>query len=250
MPRMDNPLYVKEYYKRKGTISKWWLPESLNALKNPFRPFRDIFVREKEDVISIAEPEGKTILDAGAGVGRLTMELFKRGAKDVYPLDISSEMLEIARRNMKKRGIHDNYGFVQGDIENLGFKESMFDVVVCIHTFVHLPSTSKAIYELARVIKPGGKLILDITNRNFLYMVAYLKSIPNIISLFKATMGMIASYFPIGPLRDWGGPFRGYSKKQFEDIIRKSTKNLKVQEVRSYEVCKFPIFFLYVINKI
>ncbi len=247
---MRNPLYVKEYYKRKGTISKWWHPESLDASKNPVRPFRDIYVREKEDVISIIEPEGKIILDAGAGDGRLTMELFKRGAKGVYALDISDEMLKIARKKMKKQSIYDNFGFVQGDIENLGFKENMFDVVVCIHTFVHLPSPSKAIYELAKIIKPGGKLILDITNRNFLYNVAYLRSIPNIISLFKATMGVIAIYFPIGPLRDSGGPFRGYSKEQFEDIIRKSTKNLKIQEVRTYEACKFPIFFLFIINRI
>ncbi len=105
---------------------------------------------------------GKTILDAGAGTGRVFDLLEKRGtledAKGIYAIDISKNMLGI----LKKK--HPQTVITHGDMQAMPYKDDTFDIVVAAFAIVHLKSLEDFFNEIYRVLKSGGLFIL--TNAN------------------------------------------------------------------------------------
>ena len=98
------------------------------------------------------------ILDIGAGTGRLSLALAKRGAK-VTALDISEEMLKKIKIKTEIR-----IETVIGDAENLPFEKETFDIVAAAFLVVHLKDTTKFFDEVYRVLKDGGLFV--VTNIN------------------------------------------------------------------------------------
>lgn len=113
---------------------------------------------EKGNVMEIlGDVSGKKILDAGAGTGRLSVLLSKKGA-DVTALDVSEEMLEVLHKKNRK------IITVVGDAESLPFSENSFDMVVAAFLIVHLKEPKYFFDEAYRVLKDGGYLF--VTNIN------------------------------------------------------------------------------------
>lgn len=106
--------------------------------------------------------DAKTVLDAGTGTGRFALYLAKMGKK-VIAFDQSAEMLEVAKTKSLEQGVSDMIEFVQGDIESLPFDDNKFDAIISIHVLVHFESDKKIISEFARVIKPGGTIVFDLS---------------------------------------------------------------------------------------
>ncbi len=105
----------------------------------------------KEDSVS-------KFLDVGTGTGRM-LELAGTHAEKVVGIDLSREMLAVARVNIEKTGLK-NYSIRQGDMYRLKFPDDEYDVV-CIHQVLHFANEpSRAIAESARVLRPGGRLII------------------------------------------------------------------------------------------
>lgn len=102
-------------------------------------------------------PEGQLILDAGCGPGTYGIILSQWG-NSVLGIDISSEAIIEAR----DRVLNNNLGFVPmvGDIENLPFREAIFDICFCGYALHHFPNINNVVVELTRVLKPGGKLVI------------------------------------------------------------------------------------------
>ncbi len=96
-------------------------------------------------------PKDARTLDAGAGTGLVGVELDRLGYADIEAMDLSSGMLEEARRKGVYSGFHQ---MVMG--ESLGFDTGNFDAAICVGvlTLGHAPASS--LDELARVVKPGG----------------------------------------------------------------------------------------------
>lgn len=88
--------------------------------------------------------------------------LLKRGY-DVYGVDISSEVVKLARKRMKNRVDIDK--FVVGDIRDLPFEDIFFDIVISFGTIEHIREQTKACCEAFRVLKPGGLFISGVNNR-------------------------------------------------------------------------------------
>lgn len=97
------------------------------------------------------------MLDAGAGDGRLAVELATAGAR-VIALDRSGGMLGLARE--RARAMEVPLWAVQGVVEGLPFPSATFDRVVVSTVLCFSPDPRKALAELARVLKPGGVLVL------------------------------------------------------------------------------------------
>jgi SAM-dependent methyltransferase len=103
----------------------------------------------------------KRILDAGCGDGRYSKFLFRR-ADDGAMLtgfDYSKQMLQRARRRLKRTPATQ----VAADLTRLPYADGVFDAIVCGWVLEHLPDPSPGLCELARVLKPGGKLLLMVT---------------------------------------------------------------------------------------
>lgn len=108
----------------------------------------------RKAVLKAIEPqEGERILDLAAGTGTSTQPFYLAGA-DAVACDFSPGMIEVG----KKRYPH--LTFVQGDALNLPFKDNEFDAVTMSFGLRNVNDTKKALEELYRVTKPGGRMVI------------------------------------------------------------------------------------------
>jgi len=96
------------------------------------------------------------VLEVAIGTGR-NLPFYPQGAR-VTGIDLSPAMLDFARRRAAELGI--DAELVEGDAEALPFADNRFDTVVCALSLCSIPNGAKAIAEMARVLKPGGRLLL------------------------------------------------------------------------------------------
>ncbi|SMB98883.1 Methyltransferase type 11 [Hymenobacter roseosalivarius DSM 11622] len=99
-----------------------------------------------------------TVLDIAAGTGEpgLTIAALTSSGKVVIT-DLAAGMLEVARDKARKKGIT-NYETVVCDVSELPFADATFDAVSCRFGFMFFPDMLLAAKEMARVLKPGGKI--------------------------------------------------------------------------------------------
>ena len=90
-------------------------------------------------------------LDAGAGTGLVGVELNRLGYSNLEAMDLSSGMLDEARRKGVYSGFHQ---MVMG--EPLGFSAGRFDAAICVGVLTLGHAPARSLDELARVVKPGG----------------------------------------------------------------------------------------------
>lgn len=99
------------------------------------------------------------VLDAGCGAGHTALA-FAAAARAVVAVDLSAEMLGVAAALAAERGL-ENVTFRQGDVEALPAADGELNVVVSRYSAHHWPHPAQALQEIRRVLKPGGRLILD-----------------------------------------------------------------------------------------
>ncbi len=102
------------------------------------------------------------MLDVGCGTGTLALEARERVGITgrVCGIDPSRQMIAYARRKAAGRSL--SVDFQLGVVEHLAFPDRSFDVVLCTWMIHHLPTDDKrqGLAEMARVLKPGGRLLL------------------------------------------------------------------------------------------
>jgi len=98
---------------------------------------------------------GKDVFEAGCGTGLLLREAAEF-ARTAVGLDLSRGMLTPARG----RGLR----VVQGSITHVPLPSASFDLVYCMKVLAHIPPIERAVAELARLVRPGGHLLLEFYN--------------------------------------------------------------------------------------
>lgn len=101
-----------------------------------------------------------TVLDVATGTGDLALALAAtlRKPLTVYGLDISSGMLELARKKVDKKGLQDLIVLKEGDSEALPFDDNYFDAVTVAFGVRNFGDLAKGLAEMRRVLKPGASL--------------------------------------------------------------------------------------------
>jgi arsenite methyltransferase len=105
--------------------------------------------------------EGESVLDIGCGCGVDTIFAAKMTGSSgkVVGIDLMPEMLQRAKENLKLANL-DNVTYEEASSENLSFPDETFDVVISNGVFNLVPDKAKAISEVFRVLKPGGRLMI------------------------------------------------------------------------------------------
>ena len=101
---------------------------------------------------------GCKVLDVCTGHGVLALAATQRGAK-VCALDFAEAMVAAAHRNVPTAECR------QGDAQDLPYAENTFDAVVCGYGIIHLPEPDRALVEMRRVLRPGGRVAISVWER-------------------------------------------------------------------------------------
>lgn len=146
--------------------------EKNNILYSMLARLYDIFIKVLplwKNWITQAIPhiQGERVLEVSFGTGLLLTQY--AGKFKVYGIDYNPKMVAISKKNLKNKGI--SATLIQGNVESLPYENDSFDTVLNTMAFTAYPDAMKAMSELNRVLKPGGKLIIiDINypnNMNF-----------------------------------------------------------------------------------
>jgi phosphatidylethanolamine/phosphatidyl-N-methylethanolamine N-methyltransferase len=110
------------------------------------------------DFVIGPERIGGRILEVGVGTG-LSLPQYATENR-IVGVDISEPMLNVARKRVAKLGMTNVESIEVGDAEALRFEDNSFDVVVAQYVVTACPNPEKALDEFARVVRPGGEIVI------------------------------------------------------------------------------------------
>ena len=151
---------------------------------------------EQRALLELLRPAGgEKILEVGCGSGRDAILFTSKGARYVG-LDYDYRTVNVARTRLVKENIRGI--FLVADATRLPFKDCSFDTVSCSEVIEHIPGYEKALKEMGRVLKPGGKAGLTTPNRHGVNgMVEGLKT------LMHRTINRVATLDSFDPYDKW-----------------------------------------------
>jgi len=120
--------------------------------------------RERDDNRGLAHrlaedlAPGSAVLEVAPGPGYLAIDLARLGSYEITGLDISETFVRIARENAAREAIR--VDFRQGDAARMPFENDAFDLVICRAAFQNFRSPVRALEEMRRVLKTGGKAVV------------------------------------------------------------------------------------------
>jgi ubiquinone/menaquinone biosynthesis C-methylase UbiE len=154
--QLNNPVYIERQKRRTASAYDGW-----SRIWN-FARFTNVSIYDA--TLNSLEQRHHRVLDVGCGTGIMSTELAACG-HHVLGVDLSPAMIEQAQRKQA-----DNLNFVLGDAEQLPVADHCFDAVVNLISFHHYPHPARALAEFHRALRPGGRLVLVIFDRNSLYI--------------------------------------------------------------------------------
>lgn len=106
---------------------------------------------------------GKQVLDIAIGFGWSTVEMARNGG-NVTGIDLTSRAIEVTQKHLNLRGLNANV--LMMDAQQMEFPDASFDYVLAWGCLMHMPDTEKALSEIYRVLKPGGRATAYMYNKN------------------------------------------------------------------------------------
>jgi phosphatidylethanolamine/phosphatidyl-N-methylethanolamine N-methyltransferase len=120
--------------------------------------FGAVFAAGRTAAIGAAERIGGRVLDVGVGTG-LSLSQYSRRNR-IVGIDLSEPMLRRALARTQRRPLPHVEMLAVMNAERLGFADASFDVVVAQYVITAVPDPESALDEFARVVKPGGEIVL------------------------------------------------------------------------------------------
>lgn len=121
---------------------------------------------------SLRLSSGDLVLDAGCGPGLHAMQFARKGIF-CKAVDFSSAVLAEAKRRIKGAALNPMVTFEKLDLTHLSYKDNSIPSVFCWGVLMHIPDIKAAVAEMARVLTPGGRLAISMTNPCSFEALAY-----------------------------------------------------------------------------
>lgn len=120
--------------------------------------FGAVFEQGRQAAIRAAERIGGRVLEVGVGTG-ISLPNYNKSTR-LVGVDLSEPMLRKAQKRVTELGLRNVEGLALMDAERLAFPDASFDVVVAQHVITTVPHPEATLDEIARVLKPGGEIVL------------------------------------------------------------------------------------------
>lgn len=159
-PGADQQERVNEYFDAEALY--WQGVYDDPRLQGVIYRARQEAVLDAVDELGLAQ--GAAVLEIGCGAGLLTVELARRG-HSVRAVDSSRAMVELTARRALREGAGTIVDTRVADVHALPFEDDSFSLVVAVGLLPWLHEPAKALHEIARVLRPGGDIILTADNR-------------------------------------------------------------------------------------
>lgn len=141
----------------QGTLAKhfgYWEPNTRNH--------EESLLNMNKQVAARANPKpGERVLDAGCGVGGSSIWLARTYGLNTVGISLSEKELQRARRYAKERGLEAQCTFEVQDFVSTTFPDESFDIVWAQESFCHAMDKGAWMKEMFRVLKPGGRLVIE-----------------------------------------------------------------------------------------
>jgi ubiquinone/menaquinone biosynthesis C-methylase UbiE len=183
--------------------------------------------------------KGKRVLECGCGSAVVSMHL-AMNHYNTHLLDISEPGIMLAKKNYEANFIKGR--FIRGDVINLPFRESVFDIVMSFGLLEYLTDIWIAIKEMVRVLKPGGVFAADICTNRF-----------SIMTLARLVRNIIKLDFRKIFEGDWRGSYtdvNSYSKKEYEKAMEGAgLTDVVITGTRPFPPSYPPLYIPFIIDK-
>lgn len=152
---------IEQYYEEQA--AEYDREFYLSEAPYPTLKFRHQYILDM--VRSLGLPPDARILDVGCGPGEMVIDLIG-GDREIYGVDISAEMIGRAQARLEALDDVRNTVILEtGDIEALAFPDQHFDLIIASGVVEYLEDDVAWSREVRRTLKPGGYLILNVTNK-------------------------------------------------------------------------------------
>ena len=140
--RFDDPALVRREYASEARLA---------ARRVVFRNFVEGPNGEELAFHAVLEAKPRRVLEVGSGMGEFAARVAAELGVDVVAVDLSPRMVELTRL----RGVESHVG----DVQDLPFSDAAFDCVVANWVLYHVADLGRALGEVSRVLRPGGRLV-------------------------------------------------------------------------------------------
>jgi ubiquinone/menaquinone biosynthesis C-methylase UbiE len=196
----------------EGMVAKWYTTNTGRSL--------DEFSKLAQRIANQL-PRGSTVLEVAPGPGYFCIELAKRGEYSITGLDISHTFVEIASKKAAEAGVH--VDFRQGNPSLMPFADNTFDFLLCRAAFKNFGQPVRALQEMCRVLKPGGRgLIIDLRKDASMESISHLVDGMGLTAINRM---MTKLTFRVMLLKS------AYTKQQFQYMLAQASfRSINIEE--------------------
>ena len=216
---------IKQQFKEFYTVTEKTLERGVIDIPQDSREFFEETKKYRyslypyfQNLMEFDKYRGKKVLEIGVGQGVDHSQFAKNGAI-MYGLDLTPRHIQITQKRFDVLGLKSD--LLVADAEELSFSSESFDLVYSCGVLFLVPDIEKAVNEIYRVLKPGGKVIALFYNKNSFYYYI------NIIAYQGIIKGEL-QYLTFDKLKDWHAgdgfaypPIKYFNKRMLRKLFNR-----------------------------